>query len=527
MICWSRNLTVLSRLSLSLIAAAGLTQQAFAKAQVGNTFVARCFVASEQEKNTDFSAGLVTASGSPLSVKVNNSHLPRGSYAGIELKSNGGDTNFQNISFMLSGATSTQVIVHTKARGSRDFIFKGVPASIGLKDKSAAPGFKQISLDANQLGIAAGDLVDRIVLSTDERVPQSSFTVKNIEVDGRPAAKSVEESAAFYLVQNGSPSGPKGNFGQVQALPSNPMVVTVKNSSGAMQTFFINILLPSDTTPSYPKNIELKNLNKISTTVSGPNVTAGEGVITSLTTKNGYFFLNNGDTVTLTTNPNNLTFSAQIFVNGTSSMATGGVNNYQCYTNVKPPVTGSPVQGKGQGATFAEFTINGVSPLSPDTADISAVNGVNAIWKMSFPTVPPQANSVNYPNFFCCSDYLWAKKGTAYGSTFAKLQYIPVQSIINRPGSAPPYSGDSTSPLSPLFPVSFASTGSDTYSTGTVGVYPFGCTTCTGLGGACPPTGNGYSGAVVQPENICQVSRPTPNLGGTLAIELKTFPYGN
>jgi hypothetical protein len=270
----------------------------------------------------------------------------------------------------------------------------------------------------------------------------------------------------------------------------------------------------------------VQTFTSVQTTVSGPNQSSSpstEGVITQIDSTHGYFYLNQGDSVLLTTSPNNLTFSAQIFTNGTSPTSTVWPDSSQCITNVSS--SNQPIQGVGVGATFAEFTLNGdPTYIFPDTVDISEVNGVNARYKITLPTIPPHAGTTNYPNFFCCSSYLFAHHSDTQWGKFSKGQYIPVQSIENRPGLVFPYTSDSTSVLVPISPA-IARVNGATYAHGTVGVYPFGCDLCTSSSvPGCTPSSL-YGSNYPQRKTICQLSRPIPNLGGTVTIQLKAFPY--
>ena len=515
---WLKNAGIFARVYLVLTAVAFSFQPALANS-ADSPFVASYFQAAEKENTPDFNTNMVTAPGSPLSIRVNKDPVTKGNYAGVEITTPIPDTNFQNVSFLLTGAETTQVIVHSQARDSRILTFKGIAASAGMKTGKTEGSYRRVSLDAAQFGIAPGDAVDKIVISTNENVSQSSFTIKDVRIDGKLVNKSVQTGALFYPVVNGKPSGPKAGFAQlVQGLPTTAMTVSLLNSTGAQQYFYINVLRPSKTTPGYPTSEEVKNLNSVQTTVTGPNTQSGEGSITAVTPRHGYFFLNQGDTVSFTTSPANLTFSAQIFTNGTNPNSSVWPDSSQCITNVN--AANQPVQGAGRGATFAEFTINGdTTYLLPDAADISEVNGVNAIYKITFPTVPNHAASTNYPDFFCTSNYLFSRKTVAYGVIFAKGQYIPVQSIQNRPGTN--FTGDASATLSPISPA-INVPGGTPYFHGTVGVYPFGCDLCTGSSvPGCPP----YPTTSPQKYAICQVARPVANLGGVMQIELKTFPY--
>ena len=498
--------TFLTGLTVSLLASV-VPLQASSAAANGNPFVATPFVAATDANTTDLSSTVVTAAGSPFSVSVNKSAIAKGEFAGIVLDPQALDQDFQNISFLLSGAESTQVVVHSQARGTRILRVKGVSAKEGMKSGSSSSGYRLVKLNADQFGISTGDAVDQIVISTDQSASQPSFTVKDIQVDGTSVSKSLEDGTHYFPVLNGISSGLSAVISsQVGGLPTTPTNVSVTNStSNQQQYFYINLLLPSATS-GYPADEEIQSLSDISTAASGPNVTTGEGQITQFDSTHGYFFLNPSDTVTFTTSPNSsgqyLAFSAQIFTNGTST------NNSQCITDV--------TQGVGVGATFAEFTINAdISYINPDTVDISEVNGVNALYQITLPT------STTYGQSFCSGAYLYASKTRAG-------QYITVPSIANQPGPNFPFTNDSTVALSKPSQAEYFGPKGHThiYGHGTVGVYPFGCDLCTALHKpGCMPSSL-YAGTVPQTAPICQVGRIAANLGGTINIALTAFPYG-
>lgn len=291
---------------------------------------------------------------------------------------------------------------------------------------------------------------------------------------------------------------------RAQGLPSQFTSISLTNGTLNQQYFYITLTPVSGTVTSYPTNEEITNINQI--TFTGTSLSPGEGVINSYngSTLQGYFFLNSGTTVTYTPN---LTFSAQIYTNGTA-----GNNNSLCITN------GS--QGSGIGATLAEVTLNVDSQyLGGETVDISEVNGVNSLWEMTLPL--PSGNlaktppSGSYPAFFCSSALLFPAKTTVKSwGTFSAGQYIPVPIIINRPGKAPIFSGDANGSL----PFNAGK--------GTVGVYPFGCDLCTSR--STPGCTATYPAAnlVQQSKPVCQVMRSAQyQTGGTVAIKLKSFPY--
>ncbi len=503
---------------LSLLAAMIPFQPTLAESNA-SPFTASYFVAADKEDTVDFSTNMATAPGSPLAIRVNKTPVSHGNYAGVEICAPTPDVNFQNVSFLLAGSEATQVLVHSQAKNTNFLNYRGTIAKNGMKFGKAVDGYVKVSIDAAQMNIAPGDAVDKIVISTNENDSKASFTIKDISIDGKLVSKSVQNGARFYPVVNGKSSGPKENLTQVvKGLPTTPATASVLNSSGAIQYFYITLLLPSKTTTGYPTNEEIKNLSNVLTSTSGPNVVSGEGTITKIDAKHGYFFLNTGDTVSFTTNPSNHTFSAQIFTNGTNPNSSMWPDNGQCITNVN--AANQPIQGAGRGATFAEITLNvDTNYLLGDSADISEVNGVNAIYKITFPPLPAHAATTNYNAFFCTSNYLFAKNQVYKGSAFQKGQFIPVQSIQNRPGSS--FTGDATAPLLPVSPAETVPKGT-VYTHGTPGVYPFGCDLCTTSSKpGCPP----YSSIVGEKFAICQLIRPVANYGGNLTIELVTFPY--
>ena len=113
-----KQLTFLSGLSFSLLSFM-MPLQASAAAASGNPFVATPFVAATDANTTDLSSTVVTAAGSPFAVSINKTAIVKGEFAGIVLNPQALDQDFQNISFLLSGAESTQVVVHSQARGTR------------------------------------------------------------------------------------------------------------------------------------------------------------------------------------------------------------------------------------------------------------------------------------------------------------------------------------------------------------------------------------------------------------------------
>lgn len=310
---------------------------------------------------------------------------------------------------------------------------------------------------------------------------------------------------------------------KIDGLPTNPTTVSVKNDTQSQAYFYINLTPPSQTTPSYPKAEEISDLSNVSSMVTGPNTSSGEGTITKINSLNGYFFLNAGDTVSFATTPNNGTFSAQIFTNGTNPSMSSFPCDQQCVGGVDS--RGKPLKRQGRGATFAEFTIN-CDPdyLLPDTVDISEVNGVNALYKVTLPPISKHASSTHYPQFFCCSSYLFTKRTLTQWGTFASGQYIPVPSIANNPGPLFPFIGDGNGKLYPISPAKSAGSRRS-YSRGTVGVYPFGCDQCVRIVKPGCGTKSDYGATRPQYHQICQISRPVPNIGGNINVELRTFPY--
>jgi hypothetical protein len=138
-----------------------------------------------------------------------------------------------------------------------------------------------------------------------------------------------------------------------------------------------------------------------------------------------------------------------------------------------PFTAGSPSTAVPAGATFVEFNVRN---NSFDTVDISEVNGVNAAWRVGFPTG-------------------WTN--SAYLSQSAQL--IPVGEIKNDPGASPNFYGDYGNP----------------------GVYPFGCTNCASRynNTSVPnhPPGTQKSGCL-QADFNAPVTYPTQDVGCDNAI---------
>ncbi len=174
----------------------------FASSQA-SSFLASPFVAGDED-TSDLSATVVTAAGSPFSVRVNKNPVAPGTFAGVQLDASIPDDNFQGISFLLSGAESTKVVVHSQARGTRIMKHISVSASDGMKLGKSADGYRRVTFDAVQLDVAPGDAVDQIVISTDVGASQPSFNVKDVRIDGLTVTKAVANGTQFYTVANGS-----------------------------------------------------------------------------------------------------------------------------------------------------------------------------------------------------------------------------------------------------------------------------------------------------------------------------------
>lgn len=161
------------------------------------------------------------------------------------------------------------------------------------------------------------------------------------------------------------------------------------------------------------------------------------------------------------TNPLQGTFSLKEGASQTFAPQQFFSGNIGFYITPQCP-TGNPGFSEGkEGTSIAEFTLN-----TPDeTFDISCVNGMNCYIEMSVD-----------------------KDGWVYGQ-----DSTPIKSIKNKA----------------LY-----------QNTGNPGVYPVGCTTCTGNENSpC----NELKSATPQPEPICNISR-SESAGGTLTITLLPNP---
>jgi hypothetical protein len=495
--------------------------------------IATPFIAAHPSKRDSFSADLATAPGTPFSIRVNEPKVEHGSYAGIEIVPARSFIGLNSVSFRLNGPGTTQVTVHALRAGTSQSLYTSAAASQGMQGNADQSGYQTVSLSADQLHVGHLNAVDRIVISTDEQEKNASFSVSDIRINGRPVSKSVGNGTNFVAIIGGGGSGPKGAVVVgAQGLPQSPATVSVTNSTAATQYFFLTLTPVSATNPGYPSSEEVTNLNQLATSPSGPHNHRfnGEGLLQSYNSSSttGFFFLLAGDSVKFVPQPGNLTFSGNVYTNGSSPP---NLNDGECYTN----------GGGGPGATFAEFTVNidptyiaGVS----DTVDISEVNGVNALYTMTLPLPSPVDGSLpEYNQIFATSFYYTHTSYSPGGFTrypswgqFSEGQFIPVPEIANNPGPGPaPFTGDATTGLgSQTFsPVKAAESiplsQSSVYSHGNVGVYPYGCDTC--ISSTNPPCSYTNPGSAAQTHQICQVQRAAPlNSTNNIGITLTAFP---
>jgi len=337
----------------------------------------------------------------------------------------------------------------------------------------------------------------------------------------------------------GSQEGAVVKTKTVGTFSTTPTTLSITNGTGQRQCIYITLTPPSKNTSSshFPPSLEVSNLNQVILTCT---VLGGidEGIVHSCNTNDpgdldkalqGFFYLNAGNTATYAPTLT-LTFSANFYVNGNGGPNTDGSlpKNGTCITN-------GDVQGPGIGVTMAEVTLNVPTDdvtsaiLGLEAVDISEVNGVNALWEIALPIpaggnmatspppgVAPSPANGQYPCFFNTAFYDFPEPTSIPNwGNFGQGQSIPVPLIANDPGTAPTFSGDRNAKL--LYNV----------GQGNVGVFPFGCDNCIsrakpGCDGATYPNFN----LVQMPINICTVYRSHQwQVGGTVAIKLKQFPY--
>ena len=323
----------------------------------------------------------------------------------------------------------------------------------------------------------------------------------------------------------GSQEGAVVKTKTVPTFSTTPTKLSLKNGTDQRQCIYITLTPPSlnPFINNFPTSLEVSNLNQVILTGTfDPN---DEGIVHSCNpdavepdpkTLQGYFYLNPNNTASYAPT---LTFSANFYVNGNDGQNTDGLlpKNGTCITNVD-------VQGAGLGVTMAEVTLNIPTDgaiLGLEAVDISEVNGVNALWEIALPipeggnlaTSPPTGQ---YPCFFNTANYVFPVETTIPNwGTFQIGQSIPVPLIANDPGPAPTFSGDRNATL--LYNL----------GPGNVGVFPFGCDNCISRAKpGCVEATYPEVNLVQMPTNICTVFRSHQwQVGGTVAIKLKQFPY--
>lgn len=318
--------------------------------------------------------------------------------------------------------------------------------------------------------------------------------------DNDLSKKLAEKSEGQATKSLTAPVSAKNSIG---GLPGTCTTLSITNSSGLKQYFYLSLTPISGT---YPASEQITQISQVNLT---GNFAKGEGVITQYGDNplEGYFFLNKGTTANFAPG---MTVSGRLFVNGTR-----GDNDSQCYSGVFP-------NHGTNGATYVEFTLNVDSTygVTEETVDISEVNGVNSLWSVSLPlpagnlSQPPPAGS--YPWFFSTAGYLFPTQTTVpTWGTFAQGQLVPVATIANNPGASPVYSGDANAQL----PYGIGK--------GTVGVYPNGCDQCTSrVKPGCSQASYPPASKVQQSLTICQVQRYYAyQIGGNVGITLKQFPF--
>lgn len=342
-------------------------------------------------------------------------------------------------------------------------------------------------------------------------------------------AGQVKLDGAKALV-GGSQEGAVVKTKTVPTFSTTPTKLSLKNGTDQRQCIYITLTPPSlnpfITNPPFPTSLEVSNLNQVILTCTVPGG-IDEGIVHSCNpdavepdpkTLQGYFYLNPKNTASYAPT---LTFSANFYVNGNSGQNTDGFppKNGTCITNEE-------VSGPGIGVTMAEVTLNipiDGAILGLEAVDISEVNGVNALWEIALPipeggnlaTSPPTGQ---YPCFFNTANYVFPVETTIPNwGTFQIRQSIPVPLIANDPGPAPTFSGDRNATL--LYNL----------GPGNVGVFPFGCDNCISRAKpGCTDQTSSYPevNLVQMPTNICTVFRSHQwQVGGTVAIKLKQFPY--